>query len=96
MQTTSFTEMRRRAKKYFDAVEQGETVEVTRRGYIIARIVPADSAAKASWKKPSLRLYTRTVPKLRDNHFVLTVGRQLIFRKHLHHHNLRPIFGVII
>ena len=57
MQKTSFTEMRRRAKKYFDAVEQGETVEVTRRGRIIARIVPADSDAKASWKKPALRLY---------------------------------------
>ncbi len=56
MQTTTFTELRRRAKKYFDSVEQGETIKVTRRGRIIARIVPADSEVQPSWKKPALRL----------------------------------------
>lgn len=56
MQKTSFTEMRRQAKKYFDAVEAGETIEVTRRGKIIARIVPADSQTGASWKKPAMRV----------------------------------------
>ena len=56
MQTTSFTEMRRKAKKYFDAVEQGETVLITRRGRVIARIVPADDTTRPSWKKETLRL----------------------------------------
>ncbi len=56
MLTTSFSELRRKAKKYFDAVEQGEMVHVTRRGYIIARIVPAKDETKPSWKKPAMRL----------------------------------------
>ena len=52
MQTTTFTEFRRQAKRYFDAVEQGETVRVTRRGRVIARIIPADKEIKPSWKTP--------------------------------------------
>lgn len=56
MLTTSFSELRRKAKKYFDAVEQGETVHVTRRGRIVDRIVPAENEIQLSWKKPALRL----------------------------------------
>jgi prevent-host-death family protein len=56
MQTTTFTELRRQAKRYFDAVEQGETVRVTRRGRVIALIIPADKELKPSWKNPIARL----------------------------------------
>lgn len=56
MYTATFTELRRHAKRYLDAVERGETVRVTRRGRIIAQIVPADDNTKPSWKKPALKL----------------------------------------
>ncbi|MEJ2054957.1 MAG: type II toxin-antitoxin system prevent-host-death family antitoxin [Calditrichaceae bacterium] len=56
MHTATFSELRRHAKKYLDAVERGETVRVTRRGRTIARIVPADDNTKPSWKKPALKL----------------------------------------
>ena len=56
MQTTTFSELRRRAKKYLDEVEKGETVRVTRRGRVIAKIVPADDETKPTWKKPAVRL----------------------------------------
>ncbi|MBD3224363.1 MAG: type II toxin-antitoxin system prevent-host-death family antitoxin [Caldithrix sp.] len=57
MKTTTFTELRRQSKKYFDLVEQGETIGVTRHGSMIAKIVPADRAINATWKKPALRLH---------------------------------------
>ncbi len=56
MQTTTFSELRRRAKKYLDDVEQGDTVRVTRRGRVIAKIVPADDETKPTWKKPAVRI----------------------------------------
>lgn len=56
MPTTTFTELRRRAKKYFNAVEQGETVNITRRGSVIAKIVPAETESQPLWKSPALRL----------------------------------------
>ena len=46
----SFTELRSRAKFYFDAVESGASVRVFRNGRPIAEIVPI-SAAKPSWKR---------------------------------------------
>lgn len=56
MKKTTFSEMRRRAKFYFDAVENGETITVTRRGKAIAKIVPASHRETRSWQKPALRL----------------------------------------
>jgi prevent-host-death family protein len=56
MRRTSFTELRKNAKKYFDAVESGESVEVTRRGRVIARIIPSRDEYRESWKEPALRL----------------------------------------
>lgn len=40
MQTVTFSQLRNNAKKYFDAVEKGETVEVFRHGKPIAMLTP--------------------------------------------------------
>lgn len=46
----TFTELRSNAKTYFDAVESGRSVRVTRNGKPIAEIVPI-KAEKPSWKR---------------------------------------------
>ena len=56
MRETTFTELRNHAKTFFDAVEDGETVRVYRKGRPVADIVPV-KAAMPSWKKsPDIRL----------------------------------------
>ncbi len=40
MITVTFSELRNNAKKYFDAVEEGETIEVYRNGKPIAILSP--------------------------------------------------------
>ena len=40
MKTVTFSQLRNNAKKYFDAVEQGETMEVYRHGKPIALLTP--------------------------------------------------------
>ena len=47
---TTFTEFRKRAKHYFDLVQAGETVRVSRNGSPIADIGPV-AAAVPSWKQ---------------------------------------------
>ena len=54
MTQTTFTELRKHAKTYFDSVEKGETVRVLRHGRVIAEIVPPED--KKTWKKRGLRL----------------------------------------
>ncbi len=56
MLTISSSELRRKVKKYFDAVERGETVHVKRRKKVVARIVPVENETHHSWEKPALRL----------------------------------------
>jgi len=51
MHETTFTEFRNRAKRYFDAVERGETVRIYRYGRPVAELVPVASRAPA-WKNP--------------------------------------------
>lgn len=46
----TFTEFRRQAKHYFDLVQAGETVRVSRNGSPIADIGPV-AAAVPSWKQ---------------------------------------------
>jgi prevent-host-death family protein len=41
MKTVTFSQLRNNAKKYFDAVEKGETVEVYRHGKPVAILSPA-------------------------------------------------------
>lgn len=40
MKTVTFSQLRNNAKKYFDAVEKGESVEVYRHGKPIAMLTP--------------------------------------------------------
>ena len=57
MTKTSFTELRKHAKMYFDKVEKGETVQVIRHGKVIARIVPPDQQDRTPiWKTPRVKL----------------------------------------
>lgn len=54
MLTTTFSEFRNNAKKYFDAVEsRGESVEIFRHGKPVAILEPARETAKKRWKKSS-------------------------------------------
>lgn len=55
MPDTTFTELRNRAKYFFDAVEGGESVRVFRNGKPIAEIVPIRSGAP-SWKRQTMPL----------------------------------------
>jgi prevent-host-death family protein len=50
MKDATFTELRNNAKRYFDAVEAGDTVRVYRNGKPIAQIVPI-RAGVPSWKR---------------------------------------------
>jgi prevent-host-death family protein len=50
MKSTTFSGLRNNAKKYFDAVERGEEVQVFRRGKPIAIICPVEKQPKGRWK----------------------------------------------
>jgi prevent-host-death family protein len=50
MLTITFTQLRNNAKKFFDAVERGETIEVYRHGKPVAVLSPAREAIGARWK----------------------------------------------
>lgn len=51
MKTATFSEFRNNAKKYFDVVEQGETVEIYRHGKPIALVTPIVREAPSNrWK----------------------------------------------
>jgi len=56
MLQATFTDFRKHAKAYFDAVEKGETVRIIRHGKVIAEVNPADHAKKLSWQNPGLKL----------------------------------------
>ncbi len=53
MLTVTFTRFRNDAKKYFDAVERGETVEIYRHGKPAAVLSPFRPGAGERWKKGS-------------------------------------------
>lgn len=51
MRTATFTELRNNAKRYFDAVEKGETVEIYRHGKPVAILSPVvQEDPKEYWK----------------------------------------------
>jgi len=57
MKSVSFTEFRKKASKVLDLVEKGETVQLTRHGKAIAKIVPVETRKSTpAWKRPGLRL----------------------------------------
>ena len=49
MLTATFSELRNNAKKYFDAVETGETVEIYRHGKPVALLSPFTPTAGRRW-----------------------------------------------
>ena len=52
MKKISFTEFRRQASDILNDVERGESVQITRHGKVIARIIPATDSQVPSWKRP--------------------------------------------
>jgi antitoxin (DNA-binding transcriptional repressor) of toxin-antitoxin stability system len=57
MKTTTFTDFRRKASSYIDAVEKGETVSILRHGRVVADVVPhRDENRIPAWKRPGLKL----------------------------------------
>ncbi len=51
MKTVTFSQLRNNAKKYFDAVEKGESMEVYRHGKPIALLTPVVREPRLSrWK----------------------------------------------
>lgn len=62
MLKATFTEFRQHAKKYFDAIEQGEIVKIIRHSKVIAEVRPASCEVHVpSWKKPGLKLAVKGV-----------------------------------
>ncbi len=55
MVTISFTEFRKQAAVYFNTVENGEVVRITRHGKVVADIVPSQKKLP-SWKKAPQKL----------------------------------------
>lgn len=57
MREVTFTEFRKNAASYFNSVERGETVRISRHGKPIAEIVPLASPLRVlSWKRPGILL----------------------------------------
>ncbi|HBA88727.1 MAG TPA: prevent-host-death protein [Geobacter sp.] len=54
MKQATFSELRSHAKQYFDIVESGESVRITRNGKAIADIVPIGEDLP-SWKRRSVQ-----------------------------------------
>lgn len=50
MRSVTFSELRNHAKKYFDAVENGETVEIYRHGKPVAILMPARGHSLERWR----------------------------------------------
>jgi prevent-host-death family protein len=51
MMTVTFTELRNHAKKYFDAVDEGETIAVCRHGKPVAVLAPINEQSMNRWKR---------------------------------------------
>ncbi len=51
MITITFTELRNQAKKYFDAIEQGEAIEVCRHGKPVAMVTPISQRSMDRWRR---------------------------------------------
>ncbi len=56
MTTTTFSNFRKKAAYYFNQVEHGKHVQVTRHGHVIAEVVPRIRTERKSWKNSALPL----------------------------------------
>jgi antitoxin (DNA-binding transcriptional repressor) of toxin-antitoxin stability system len=45
---------------FLDCAENGEEIEIQRHGKVIARLVPAGERNQPAWKKPGLKLITKS------------------------------------
>jgi prevent-host-death family protein len=50
MKTVTFSDLRNNAKKYFDAVEHGESLEVYRNGKPVAVVSPVRDRSLTRWR----------------------------------------------
>jgi prevent-host-death family protein len=50
MRTATFSEFRNQAKKFFDAVEDGESIEIYRHGKPVAILTPIQKRSQERWK----------------------------------------------
>ncbi|MBM3311319.1 MAG: type II toxin-antitoxin system Phd/YefM family antitoxin [Candidatus Aminicenantes bacterium] len=67
MKNVSFTQFRRNAASYFDAVEEGETIRISRHGKPIAEVVPLSPTERTPvWKRPGLRLKAKGLSLSRE------------------------------
>ncbi len=53
---TTLTKLRQHTRDYFDAVDNGEIIRVSRYGKPVAEVRPINSDQIPSWKKPGPRL----------------------------------------
>lgn len=56
MITATLTKLRQHTRDYFDAVEKGERIIVSRYGKPVAEVRPISGIDVPSWKKPGPRL----------------------------------------
>ncbi len=61
MKTASVADLRNRFPSVFRWIEDGETVELTKRGKIVARIVPAPPAKARKFQMPDFAARTREI-----------------------------------
>ena len=61
MKTASVADLRNRFPSVFRWIEAGETVELTKRGRVVARIVPAPPAKPRKFKVPDFAARTRKI-----------------------------------
>lgn len=60
MKKVNFTDFRENASSYLDDVEDGQTIQISRHGKVIAEIVPpSEDKGLPAWKKEGLRLTTK-------------------------------------
>ena len=50
VKTATFSELRNQARKYFDAVERGETIEIYRHGKPVAILMPVPKHSRERWR----------------------------------------------
>ena len=61
MKTASVADLRNRFPSVFRWIEDGETVELTKRGRVVARIVPAPKPKPGKFKMPDFAAMRREI-----------------------------------
>lgn len=56
MQFLQFTEFRNKSREFLDAVEQGSSYVIVRRGKPIAQVTPFRENVSQGWKRPHKRI----------------------------------------